>query len=314
MNRRNNIIIVCGGAVFLAALLLFFMKERSVEPLDTTGKINVVVSVYPLAYFVKTVGGDYVSVNTLTPIGTEAHDFEPSPRDLVSLGTADIFFYNGAHYEPWIDKWNKNGFVRPRVVVDMSSALIEKGERLLDSGKSVDPHFWLDPEIAMQEIDIIRDALIRIDPLSINTYQENATRAKSALQGLHARFTQDLASCVRRDMIVSHNAFNYFAKRYNLNAIAIAGISPDEEPSPRTIASIVEQARDRGIRYVFFETMVSSLLAETVAREIGGGILVLNPIENITREEVARGDDYVSLMESNLRNLQVALECKKNEY
>lgn len=313
MKHRNNVIIVC-GVVALAALLLFFIKERSIEPLDTAGKINVTVSFYPLAYFVKVVGGDHVSVNTLTPIGTEAHDFEPSPRDLVSLGATDIFLYNGAHYEPWIDKWNKNGFVRPREVVDMSIALTERGERLLTLKNSTDPHFWLDPEVAMQEIEIIRDTLTRIDPASNDVYQENAARAKSVLQGLHARLTQGLVSCARRDIIVSHNAFSYFAKRYNLNAIAIAGISPDEEPSPRTLAGIVDQARDRGIRYIFFETMVSSLLAETIAREIGGGILVLNPIENITHEEVERGDDYFSLMESNLRNLQIALECKKNEY
>lgn len=313
MKHRNNVIIVCGVVIF-TALLLFFMKERSIKPLDTDSNIKVTVSFYPLAYFVKVVGGDHVSVNTLTPIGTEAHDFEPSPRDLVSLGTADIFFYNGAHYEPWIDKWSKNGFVRPREVIDMSTALIERGERLLTLKNSTDPHFWLDPEVAMKEIEIIRDTLIRIDPASSDGYQENAARAKSVLQGLHARFTQSLASCVRRDMIVSHNAFSYFAKRYNLNAIAIAGISPDEEPSPRTLAGIIDQARDRGIHYIFFETMVSSLLAETVAREIGGGVLMLNPIENVTHEEVERGDDYVSLMEGNLRNLQIALECKKNEY
>lgn len=313
MKHRNNVIIVC-GVVVLATLLIFFMKERSIEPMDTAGKINVTVSFYPLAYFVKVVGGDHVSVNTLTPIGTEAHDFEPSPRDLVSLGTADIFFYNGAHYEPWIDKWSKNGFVRPREVIDMSRTLTERGERLLTLKNSTDPHFWLDPEVAMKEIEIIRDTLVRIDPASSDDYQENATRAKSVLQELHTRFVQGLASCVRRDMIVSHNAFSYFAKRYNLNAIAIAGISPDEEPSPRTLAGIMDQARDKGIRYIFFETMVSSLLAETVAREIGGGVLILNPIENITHEEVERGDDYVSLMEGNLRNLRIALECKKNEY
>lgn len=306
--RYRNIIIVC-GAILVIALISFFAKNRSSEPIPIAGTISVVTSFYPLAYFAQVVGGDRVSVKALTPMGVEAHDFEPSSRDVAALGSADLFVYNGAHYEPWIEKWRTNGFEYPHEIVDMAVVLSERGERLIVRDGETDPHFWLDPLIAIQEVEIIRDALIRLDLPARDAYVSNANRAIETLRGLNERLVSGLASCARRDMIVSHDAFGYFAKRYQLNAIAIAGISPDEEPSPRTLAEIADQAHNKGIRHVFFEPMVNPLLAETIAREISGGTLVLNPIENLTREEVESGESYVSLMDANLRNLRIALAC-----
>lgn len=307
--KYRNIIIAC-GAVLLVAFVLLFVKDRSSEPTPAVGTISVITSFYPLAYFAQIVGGDRVSVKVLTPAGVEAHDFEPSSRDVAALGNADLFVYNGAHYEPWIEKWRTNGFERPREMVDMAAALTARGETLIAREGEPDPHFWLDPMIATREVEIIRDTLIQIDPPAREEYESNASRAIETLQELDERLTKGLASCVRRDMVVSHESFSYFAKRYQLNAIAIAGISPDEEPSPRALAKITDEAREKGIQYVFFETMVSPLLAETIAREISGGVLVLNPIENLMPAEAEAGEDYISLMNANLDNLRLALGCK----
>lgn len=306
--KYRDIIIVC-AVIITIALISFFAKNRSPESTPAVSTISVTTSFYPLAYFAQVVGGDRISVKTLTPMGVEAHDFEPSSRDVAALGSVDLFIYNGAHYEPWIEKWRTNGFEYPHEMVDMASALSERGEILITRDGEMDPHFWLDPLIAIQEVEIIRDALIRLDLPARDEYALNADRAIETLRALNERLVSGLASCARRDMIVSHSAFSYFAKRYQLNAIAIAGISPDEEPSPRMLAEITDQAHDKGIRYIFFETIMSPLLAETIAREIGGGTLVLNPIENLTREEVESGESYVSLMEANLRNLRIALVC-----
>jgi zinc transport system substrate-binding protein len=130
------------------------------------------------------------------------------------------------------------------------------------------------------------------------------------LSELDEKYRIGLAECAIRDAVASHAAFGYLAKRYNLNMINIAGLSPKEEPSPRRMAEIAELARAKNIQYIFFETLVSPKLAETIAREIGAQTLVFNPIEGLTDQELAAGEDYISIMEKNLANLRTALRCR----
>ena len=110
--------------------------------------------------------------------------------------------------------------------------------------------------------------------------------------------------------MASHAAFGYLAERYNINVISIAGISPEEEPSPKRMAEIAQLAKQKNIKHIFFETLVSPKLSETIAREIGAETLVFNPLEGLTNEEIATGEDYISVMEKNLVNLRTALICK----
>ncbi|MHB1118267.1 MAG: metal ABC transporter solute-binding protein, Zn/Mn family, partial [Minisyncoccota bacterium] len=130
-----------------------------------------------------------------------------------------------------------------------------------------------------------------------------------AIEQLDQRFYEGLQGCEKHDIIVSHEAFGYLARRYGFNTISIAGISPDEEPSPRSLAELVNTARAKGVPYVFFETTASPRLSETIAREIGVQTLVLNPLESLTVSEIQSGEDYHSVMEKNLTNLRKALIC-----
>lgn len=308
MNRKFLVatiilVLILGGAsLFLA---------RTTQKEDGSGKIKIVASFYPLAYFASLVGGELVSIQDLTPAGAEPHDFEPSLRELALMGDADLFIYNGASFEPWVEKWLRGEFTRPHAVIDMVAELITRnGPLLIEYQGSTDPHIWLDPLVAVKEMEIIRDTLIRIDPAHQEEYQANANHAAALLKELHDHFTEGLASCALRDVVVSHEAFNYLAQRYGFSARSIAGISPEEEPSPKELAQIIELARAKGIKFIFFETMVNPKLAETIAREIGGGILVLNPLESLTPDEVQLGEDYFSLMEKNLINLRTALGCE----
>ena len=120
---------------------------------------------------------------------------------------------------------------------------------------------------------------------------------------------RSLSVCEKQDVIVSHDAFGYLAREYNFNTIAIAGISPDEEPSSKTLATLTKIALSKNIKHIFFETTVSPKLSETIAREIGGSVLVLNPLESLTQHEVQLGEDYVTVMKTNLENLRTALIC-----
>ena len=119
-----------------------------------------------------------------------------------------------------------------------------------------------------------------------------------------------LSQSQRRASVVARDAFRYLADRYNLRVHPIAGVSPDVEPSPSQLATLVDEARTLGATHIFFETLVNPALARTIAKEVGAETLVLNPLEGLTRDEAAAGEDYFTVMEQNLKNLQKALGCQ----
>ncbi|HEY7538643.1 MAG TPA: metal ABC transporter substrate-binding protein [Methylomirabilota bacterium] len=276
-----------------------------------TDRPLVVASFYPHYEFARQVAGNRAEVVSLVPTGVEPHDWEPSPQDVVRIEHARVFVYNGAGYERWIDRLAGGIRATGAVVVRATEGIDllpadRRGERTAVS----DPHVWLDPLLAQHEVEAIRAALGKADPAHETEYADHARAFTARLAGLDEAYAKGLAQCLRRDLIVSHDAFGYLARRYRLLVVSLMGLAPDAEPSPAELASIVRLAQRRGVKYVFFETLVSPKLADTLAHEVGARTLVLNPIEGRTHEEAAAGMDYVELMEANLKNLRIALECR----
>src|SRR3989344_8704287 len=155
MNARRLI-----GISFIVGITALFVSAWYVKQAGRVSggeggqgaKISIVTSFYPLAYVATSVGGSAVSVTNLTPEGSEPHDFDPLPRDMIVIGKADIFIWNGGGLEPWIAKWEQGGITRPRKTIEMMSALREHGSIPLNI--SEDPHVWLDPLIMKKEIEI----------------------------------------------------------------------------------------------------------------------------------------------------------------
>lgn len=288
--------------VAVAAALLLSACEPSPPP---SGKPLVVATFYPLYEFARQVAGDRAEVVSLVPPGVEPHDWEPSPQSVVQTQQARVFVYNGAGFEPWIDKLLTEARRGNTVVVDASHGLPLHAAR-----EGTDPHVWLDPVLAQGEVDAIRAGLERADPAGARVYQDNAKAFKERLARLDQAFAVGLRDCARRDMVTSHTAFSYLARRYGLEQVPVMGVAPEAEPSPGALAAISRVARERGVKVVFFETLVSPRLAETIAREIGAKTLVLNPVEGVSKEEAAAGKDYVALMETNLAHLREGLGCK----
>ncbi len=298
-----------GSGIFALIIFLVIFFAPALRNAPKEG-IHIVVSFYPLEYIVSAVGGSFVTVDNILPSGGEPHDYEPSPRKFADLSKSDLFIYNGGDFEPWVNKWEKGTFARPKRTLDMVEELGRRGASLIEMGGRVDPHIWLDPMLYKQEVEIVRDALIDIDPLHSADYQSNAVKLLTELDLLDGHFRDALRDCRGKDIIVSHSAFAYLARQYGFNAIAIAGISPDEEPSPKALANLVSLARAKDIKYVFFETTVSSKLSETIAREINAETLVLNTLESLTTYDVQSGEGYTSIMSKNLNNLSKALICR----
>jgi zinc transport system substrate-binding protein len=284
----------------------------------------VVASFYPLYEFARQVAGDRAEVVSLVPAGVEPHDWEPTPQDVARARQASLFVYNGADLEPWAATLVKNVGGAGLVVVNATAGLAllpaegpgheddhGKGEEEpAESAEAQDPHVWLDPVLAQAQVEAIRAGLVKADPNYAEQYAGNARAYQERLAALHAAFEAGLRRCARREIVVSHAAFAYLAKRYRLTMVPVAGLAPEAEPSPAHLASLVRFARRHKVEYIFFETLVSPKLAETLAREVGARTLVLNPIEGLTPEEAAAGKDYVALMEQNLQNLRTALACR----
>ncbi len=315
---------------FVAIALLAGCSQTNPPPqAEQQGKLPVAASFYPLAFLSEEIGGNLVSVTQVTPGGVEPHDYEPSPQELASVHDAKVFLMNGEGVDGWadkiIDELRQSGVVTVRMTDSITpmdgfeeTEEHEEGEHEEDEHEEgheeehggSDPHIWLNPVLVKKQVELIRDAFIGADAAHADTYRQNADRLLSALSALDADYRAGLARCDLKQVVTSHNAFRYMAKEYGFETLAISGISPDEEPSSQRISELADFARANGVKYIFFETLVSPKLAETVADEIGAQALVLNPIEGLTPDDVAGGETYLTIMKKNLQNLRTAMQCQ----
>jgi zinc transport system substrate-binding protein len=169
---------------------------------------------------------------------------------------------------------------------------------------------WLDPTLARAQTQTIAEGLTRADPAGAPVYRANAAKLAARLDALDQAFAAGLRDCARRELVTSHAAFAYLARRYGLIQLPVMGIAPEAEPNPADLAAIVRTARERHVTHVFFEPLVSPRLAQTLAREIGATTLPLDPIEGVSREQAAADAGYVELMQANLATLRTGLGCR----
>jgi zinc transport system substrate-binding protein len=292
------VVTACGGA----------NDQQGSNALD---RIPVVATIYPMAYFAQRVGGDGVRVVSLVKPGVEAHAFEPTAGDLQQLADAQVIVTNGAGLEPWLDRaLEALGGQRRGIVVEASDpALAEAATaRRLDDGE-IDPHLWLDPLLAIDQANRIRDALAAADPDGAASYGVNAAALEADLLFLDELFADSLSSCRRRHFVTTHAAYGYLAERYALEQVPISGLSPEAEPSARELARLIELVDGLDLRFVLAEPALPLRLAETVAAESGLAILPIHQMESVTRDELAAHGDYLGLMRANLASLVTALEC-----
>ena len=294
-------------AILLTSTIVLFKilsAPKTIEKAISTDKINITTSFYPLAYLAEKISGERGLVTNITPAGTEPHDFEPTPRDMAKIYQSALFIFNGGGIDSWAEKFQNNVKVKPTNILTLNMS-----NELTNTDKS-DPHFWLDPNFMSQQGDIILASLIKIDSKHTEEYTNNWKSLKNDLAELDQEYQTGLSNCQLREIVTSHDAFGYLAKRYNFSVFHILGISPEDDPSPKKIAEIANLARDKNIKYIFFETMVSSKLSQTIASEIGASTLVLDPIEGLLEQDSKNNEDYLSLMKKNLTNLKTAMVCQ----
>jgi zinc transport system substrate-binding protein len=259
-----------------------------------SGKKTVVVAFYPLAFAAQQLGGADFQVENLTPPGSEPHDLELAPKAVARIESADVVLYLSHGFQPAVSKAvaHANG---KRIDILAGLPLHQSSEE----GLTADPHVWLDPVLFQRVVRRIGTALNRPTAALV-----------TKLRRLDHRYRAGLRNCTRREIVTTHAAFGYLGQRYGLKQVSITGLAPESEPTPQQLADVVDVVRRTHTTTVFFETLVSSRLADTVAREVGAKTAVLDPIEGLTSSEQARGDNYLTLMRRNLAALRKALACR----
>lgn len=292
-------------------LLLLAACSASSEGTTANGKTSVAASFYPIFEAARRVGGDRVEVENLTPVGAEPHDLELSPKQVDQVLDAKVVLYLGRGFQPALEAVvkNRSGGVTVDVLDALSSHLrTSQGEGSL-AGKA-DLHVWLDPMLMATITKEIGAALARADPAGAAEYQANAVAYGAELEALHQEFSEGLSECDRKVIVTAHAAFGNLAARYGLTQEAIAGLSPEAEPDPRRLAELADLVKHEGVTTIFTEELVSPRVAETLAREAGVKTAVLNPLEGLSAEDLASGENYVSVMRENLATLRAAMGCR----
>jgi zinc transport system substrate-binding protein len=316
----GQVIRVRGVALLaLAALAIFGTACGSGQETPTAGTdagggiVQVVASFYPIAFFAERIGGSRVDVFNPVPPGAEPHDLELSPRTVERIQGSRVLLYLGGGFQPAIDRALETLEGPELLAADVSEGItlqtVQPEEGAAPEG-GLDPHVWLDPQLAAAMSGNIERALVEADPASEAMYRANAEKLRTDLGALDNDLAQGLSSCTRKEIVTSHAAFGYLARRYGLEEVPISGLSPESEPSPARLDEVIDLVKATGVTHIFFETLVEPRVAEVIASEVGAETLVLNPIEGLTEEQAEAGADYFKLMRENLANLRVALDCR----
>ena len=377
--------------------------------------LNVVTTIYPVTYFAERVGGDRANVESLIKAGVDAHDFDPTPSDIIKISKANVLVYNHPALESWVADAVSTSGSESLIVVkaadlpedikfkdahghahgdehgDEEAALVksvshvieevehgditaeqgiseienlvhvlkdtheghaddehldelleelekvigrvEAGEITAGDGieemetiigahhhdedehgdeheKMADPHVWLNPLEAVEQVRAIQAAFTNADQGGTSTYAENADVLIAELLAIDKKFIDGLESCALDRVIVSHEAYGHMAERYSFEQIGLSGLSTEAEPGPQRIAKIIDKIKILGVSHVLQEPIGNQELAESVASETDTEVLPFHPMESLTPAEVDSGKTYFSIMDENLKSLRAALRCE----
>ena len=282
------------------------------------GQLDIVAAFYPFQFVAERVAGPYATVSNLTSPGAEPHDLELTPRQVAELSTADLVIYQHSFQAAVDEAVGQSGVdnaldTATVVALQPLDAPDDHDHGHGDAGDEdehggLDPHVWLDPtQLGTIATEVAR-RLGEIEPAHRADFDANARALTDQLGALDQEFRQGLSNCARQEFVTTHAAFGYLARRYQLEQLPISGLSPEAEPSPARLAEIQQETREHQITTIFYETLVSPAVAESLAADLGLKTDVLDPIEGITDQ--SRGTDYVAVMQANLAALKKANECR----
>jgi zinc transport system substrate-binding protein len=289
-------------------LLLLSCTGESGDSPGTDGKVKAFVSLVPQAYFVERIGGEYVSVGVMVGPGQSPHSYDPTPRQIAALSRARIYFSAGVPFEDVMLKKIASANENIKIIDSRKGIALRElkgAHHDEDDGKEdhlehlegeLDPHFWLDPKLAKVMAKTICEALVKIDPGHADEYRANLDTLAGDLDSLDAKITKALAPLKGRKFYVFHPAFGYFGASYGLVQTAVE--TGGKEPGPKRLAALIGKAKADGVKVIFVQAQFSKKTAETIAKEIGGTVVPIDPLAK----------DYLKNLESMAEKISGALQ------
>jgi zinc transport system substrate-binding protein len=258
--------------------------------------------------FAQNVGGDRISLSLLVPETVDVHDFEPTPQSIQEVASANVLIFNGAGLEPWIPQVTAAAGNPELVLVDSSQGipLLPVPSEFQKGNRTVDPHIWLDPVLAKQQVTNILNGLIEADPNDQAYFTSNAEKYIAKLDALNLEMSDIAAHAKTRYFVTFHEAFAYFAKQYNLTEIPIAGPF-EEEPTPGDIANVVAAINGYRLCYVGYESLENPSISQSIASQTHATLILMDPIEGLSQSDQAAGKNYLTKMQDDLNTFKLAL-------
>ena len=283
------------AVLFLCAAVFISCSKKETQPQNQ--KLNIAVSSYVPYTFAKSVLGNLANLTLLVPPGTEPHAFEPSSKNILEVNQAEKFFYVSDILEPWALK-----------IAPKSVSLAKE----LPQVSVNDPHVWMNFENAQKMALNLAKDIIKKYPSLESEINKNYLNFSYDIQNIKQAYSEVLPTCKNRTIYhIGHLAFGYIAKDFDLSFNALFSADMDQEPSAKEIALLVKNIKDNKVKYIFSEEQLNPALANTISKETGAKILMLNTIEGVNKEDFTYGKTYKDLMAENLENLIIGLDCKK---
>ncbi|MGT2716477.1 metal ABC transporter solute-binding protein, Zn/Mn family [Streptococcus respiraculi] len=300
MKRKKRFLFLA----FLGLIVCLGTTACSKETAEKEQGLKIVTSFYPIYSMVKEIAGDVNDVRMIQS-GNGIHSFEPSANDVAAIYDADIFVYHSRTLESWAGSLDPNLQNSEVKVIEASQGMsldkvagledMEAGDGI-DEKTLYDPHTWLDPEKVAEEAQIIAKELAKADPTHKELYQKNADKLSREAQNLTQKYQPVFQKARQKTFVTQHTAFSYLAKRFGLEQLGIAGISPEQEPSPRQLAEIEEFVKRYQVKTIFVESNASSKVAETLVKSTGVDLKTLNPLE----ADPENDQSYLENLEENI--------------
>lgn len=305
--------------LMILLFVFFIITACSNTSDDNNTESKIYTTVYPLQFLVEEIAGDTVEAITVYPPGVDEHTYEPTSKELTDIADGEAFFYIGAGLEAFAS-------TAAEALKDQDVKLIEIGEHedlFLHNNDEhgheedddhhghdhgdIDPHIWLDPLRMIDIANIIKDELVKTHPEEIELYNENLANLEAELTKLDNAFQQLTESKTNKKLLVTHAAFGYWEDRYNIEQIAIHGLSTENEPSQKELISIIDTANEHGLKHIIFEQNVTTRVSEVIKEEIRAEPLTIHNLSVRTDEDISEQRDYLSIMMDNLDVLNKAM-------
>lgn len=305
--------------VMLTGVIMGLTSCSGKEKEKDMDKLSIVTTLFPDYDFARQIAGDKADVTLLLDPGVEAHDYDPSPADIIAIHESDLFIYTGDNMEQWaksiIDSLEKDSVT----VVDASKGitLVKSTEEAHDEDEGeedghsheYDPHIWTSPKNAITMMNTILEAIVKQDPKNEDYYRKNAENYIDQIWELDTEFKEIVENAEYKTIYFGGRfALIYFAQDYGLGYMAaFDSCSSETEPSAKLVTNIIDAMKKNGSSVVYYEELTDPKAAEAIADETGGTTLLLHSCHNVSSEDFKNGVTYVSLMKQNAENLKLGL-------